>query len=238
MPRGVAWLDRRFYPYSAANWDDLYFRQIVLAELDESSRVLDIGAGAGIVEEMDFRSQTSSVHGIDPDPRVLTNPFLDSAVVGVAESLPYPVDHFDVVVADNVLEHLDSPSDVFAEVARVLRPSGVFLFKTPNRNHYMPRLARATPHAFHAWINRRRGRKEVDTFPTHYLANTPGQITSLAASSGLVPERIELIEGRPEYLRFNVMTYLPGIAYERLVNSSDRFSRYRIVLIASLRRRA
>jgi len=56
----------------------------------------------------------------------------------------------------------------FRDIARVLKPGGVFLFKTPNKTHSMPTLARLTPHRFHPFVNRLRGRVEADAFPTRY----------------------------------------------------------------------
>ena len=116
-----------------------------------------------------------------------------------------------------MLEHLPDPARVFAEVARVLPPGGVFLGKTKNKWPYVPLIARLTPQAFHRWVVRWRGRASEDVFPTRYRANSPGDIQSLAARAGLEVVRIDLIEGRPEYLRFAVPTYLLGWLYERLV---------------------
>ena len=48
-------------------------------------------------------------------------PYLDEGRDGVGESIPYPDASFDLVFADNVLDHLPDPARVFAEVARVLR---------------------------------------------------------------------------------------------------------------------
>ena len=90
----------------------------------------------------------------------------------------------------------------------------------------MPTIARLTPHRFHQYVNRRRGRAEVDTFPTRYRANTRPDIVRLADKSGLSVERIELIEGRPEYLRMTWLTYLLGVVYERLVNSTELLARF------------
>jgi UDP-N-acetylglucosamine 2-epimerase (non-hydrolysing) len=137
-----------------------------------------------------------------------TNPMLDEGRVANADGIPYEDARFDVVFSDNVLEHLDEPLQVFREVARVLKPGGVFLFKTPNKWHYMPTIARLTPHGFHQYVNRLRGRAEVDTFPTRYRANCLGDIKRLASDAGLLVERVERIEGRPEYLR---MTWLKRI---------------------------
>jgi len=228
-------LDERWYGGYERNWDDRFFRERILA-VAAGKIILDVGAGAGIVEAMNFRGLAASVCGIDPDPRVATNPYLDEGRIGFGDKVPYPAATFDTVFSDNVLEHLDVPSAVFAEVARVLKPGGHFLAKTPNAWHYMPLIARLTPHRFHRWFNRLRGRDGENTFPTRYRANTPGEIRRLAASAGLEVVTIELIEGRPEYLRFSAITYVFGACYERLVNRFDSLAAFRILLIVHLRK--
>ncbi len=185
---------------------------------------------------MDFRDCAAQIYGVDLDPRVVENPMLIEGRIANADKIPFESDRFDVVFSDNVLEHLDEPEAVFREVARVLKPGGVFLFKTPNKRHYMPTIARLTPHSFHQYVNRRRGRAEVDTFPTRYRANARPDIVRLADKSGLSVERIELIEGRPEYLRMTWLTYLLGVVYERLVNSTELLATFRILLIGVLRK--
>ena len=127
MRRIIEWLDRRLYPNYQHRWDDALFRNRILARLSDKcdQDVLDLGAGAGIVDEMNFLGEARKICGIDPDPRVPTNPYLDEGKKGLGESIPYPDASFDIVFADNVLEHLPNPEDVFAEVARVLKPGGV-----------------------------------------------------------------------------------------------------------------
>ena len=234
----IQWLDGKLYPGFLNRWDDTLFRQRIRSYLGEGGDldVLDLGAGAGIVEQMDFRGHARRICGIDPDPRVVENPYLDEGQVGLGESIPYPDASFDLVFADNVFEHLPDPARVFAEVARVLRPGGVFLGKTRNKWHYVPLIARLTPHGFHRWVVRWRGRRGDDVFPTRYLANSPADIRRLAAGAGLEVVKIDLIEGRPEYLRFAAPTYLLGWLYERLVNRVPGLWRLRVLLIAELRK--
>lgn len=232
----IAKMDHRFYPTVSRNWDDQIFAERIRSILTPDTNVLDLGAGAGIVAAMNFRGEARKICGIDLDSRVIENPFLDEGRVCDADSIPYPNDSFDLIFSDNVFEHLERPELVLREAARVLKPGGRLLFKTPNRRHYMPLIARMTPHRFHQFVNRLRGRAEADTFPTFYRANTPHAVRSLANRTGFLVRRVELIESRPEYLRINALSYLFGIAYERLVNRFAGLTMFRILLLADLQK--
>lgn len=236
MSRITRQIDQALYPSFDDNWDDSLFRSRIAECISADSVVLDIGAGAGLVKQMNFKGYVAKICGIDLDERVVHNPMLDQGNVADAASIPYPDSYFDVVFADNVCEHLDDPAAVLTEIYRVLKPNGVFLFKTPNRWHYMPLIARCTPHWFHQYINRVRGRAAADTFPTRYRINTLHDVQRLAQAAGFSSERIERVEGRPEYLRMMWPTYLIGAAYERLVNLSPMFEIFRVLLVAKLRK--
>ena len=228
------WMDRTLYPDHPDNWDDWAFRELILRHLRPDMHVLDVGAGAGIVTQLDFRGHAARICGLDPDERVTDNPMLDEGRVGMAEAIPWEDDSFDLAFSDNVLEHLERPDEVFAEVARVLRPGGVFLVKTTNRRHYMPLLARLTPHGFHRFYNALRGREPEDTFPTTYRVNTPGDLRRIAGGAGMDVVEVRLLEGRPEYLRLSVPTYLAGLAYERVVNRFEALAPFRVVLMGTM----
>jgi len=230
----TSWIDQRFYPTHQAKWDDQIFRERILARLLPNSVVLDLGAGAGIVEQMNFRGRAARICGIDLDPRVIDNPMLDEGRIADGACIPYQDASFDLVFADNVLEHLKVPLEVFKEVARVLKPGGVFLFKTPNRRHYVAAIARFTPHKFHQRIVGMRGRTAADVFPTLYRANSRTDVARIAKNAGLCVDRIDVIEGRPEYLRIFWPAYVIGLAYERLVNATPALEAFRVVLIGQL----
>lgn len=227
-------LDRFFYPGVADFWDDSLFRERLLRVILTQHVVLDLGAGCGNVAQMNFRGRCAAVCGLDPDPSVLDNPYLDLAKVGSGEAIPWPDSSFDVVFSDNVLEHLADPARVFAEIRRVLKPGGVFLFKTPNQFHYVTLASKLTPHWFHVAFNKLRGRRETDTFPTVYRANSRSQLFRLAKAAGLSAS-IEHVEGRPEYLRVLPLFYPLGIIWERVVNRFRLLSQLRVILIGEFR---
>jgi SAM-dependent methyltransferase len=213
-------LDAAWYPQCEDQWDARAFRQRVLAVIDSQTRMLDIGAGRGATPHMRYRGLVAEIVGVDVDAAVLENDQVDRAVHTPDGRLTeLDADSFDVVISKDVLEHVDDPDTFFREVARVLKPGGLFLAKTPNSTHYVPIIARLTPLSLHKTFNKLRGRDVVDTFPTRYRANSRGALTRLARASGLEVVAVEFQEARPEYLRFHPLPYFLGMAYERTVNA-------------------
>ena len=51
--------------------------------------------------------------------------------VGVAEALPFADASFDLVILDNVLEHVQDRGRSLDEIRRVLRPGGILYLVTP-----------------------------------------------------------------------------------------------------------
>lgn len=94
------YLDQKFYPNFSNNWDDQLFRERILIEIRAEFTVLDLGAGAGIISFMDFRGLAKKICGIDLDPRVVDNPFLDEGKVADANQIPYPDNSFDLIFYD------------------------------------------------------------------------------------------------------------------------------------------
>ena len=81
-----------------------------------------------------------------------------------------------------------------------------------------------------------RGTDDDSGLPLH--ATVLAIADDIAASAGLAVDRLERIEGRPEYLRITWPTYLLGAAYERVVNTFDFLAIFRILLIGQLRKPA
>ena len=228
-------IDKTFYGGYMDRWDSLRFREQILRHLRPEHHILDLGAGRGLLEEMDFRGHAKFIAGVDLDPVVHENPLLDEARTITPDGrLPFSDASFHRVYSCNVLEHVTDPQFHFSEVFRVLKPGGLFLIKTPNRRHYVALAASMTPHGFHEWYNKLRGMDEEDTFPTVYRCNTPEDMEHFAVMTGFRVSEIELWEGRPEYLRIFPPAYLLGLLFERTVNRFEVLSRFRCVLFSTL----
>ncbi|MEM9439509.1 MAG: bifunctional 2-polyprenyl-6-hydroxyphenol methylase/3-demethylubiquinol 3-O-methyltransferase UbiG [Pseudomonadota bacterium] len=103
--------------------------------------VLDLGCAGGFMAEA-LAKRGAVVTGIDPAEQAIEAARAHASQedltirydVGVGEALPYPPNNFDAVVCVDVLEHVEDLERVIEESSRVLRPGGLFLFDTINRN--------------------------------------------------------------------------------------------------------
>ncbi len=109
--------------------------------LGPGDRVLEVGCGTGALASASGR-RGASVVASDVSLRwlVLAAKRLaeESAhgvelVASAAEALPFPDACFDLVVASDVIEHVEDVNRFAAECARVLRPGGLVFLATPNR---------------------------------------------------------------------------------------------------------
>jgi 2-polyprenyl-6-hydroxyphenyl methylase/3-demethylubiquinone-9 3-methyltransferase len=103
-------------------------------------KVLDVGCGGGILAE-EFALLGCQVIGIDPSAASLATARAHAQQVGLdidyrvgaGEDLPFADESFEIVYCSDVLEHVNDLEKVMAEIARVLRRGGGFLYDTINR---------------------------------------------------------------------------------------------------------
>jgi SAM-dependent methyltransferase len=110
-------------------------------------RVLDLGCGHGSNTQVLFGSRPEvRVVGMDLSSRAVVQ-FVRStcspAVRATGEGLPFPDAAFDLVVSDDVIEHLVDTDAYVREIKRVLRPGGHLTLSTPNLAAWFNRLALA-----------------------------------------------------------------------------------------------
>jgi len=95
-------------------------------------RVLDVGTGEGQVARLVMAEGAQFAVGVDPTRAQLREARARGGGVSYAragaEALPFAVASFDAVVVCLVFEHLSDHVWPIAEIARVLRPGGRFVF--------------------------------------------------------------------------------------------------------------
>jgi ubiquinone/menaquinone biosynthesis C-methylase UbiE len=205
--------------YSGRKFHDALYRELIQRNLRPGSRLLDAGCGRYLRFCREF-APIAEVVGVDLEESFDTNnrqqPF---AVRGDIGALPFPSNHFDMVISRSVLEHLDDPAAVFREFFRVLRPGGQVIIVTPNKYDYVSVIAALTPYRVHrALVSRIFRVPEDDVFPTLYRANTISVLRRGLTAAGLVERTMETVNHYPAYLMFSPVLFRLGVAYERLTS--------------------
>ena len=125
----------------ADNVNRRYFAHYVQRVAQPGAVVLDYGCGSGTVVEM-LRAAGYDAHGVDIRWPGATTPDIEASELGRAGllryyeeggRLPYDDDTFDVVVSDQVFEHVVPLEASVREIERVLRPGGVTYHHFPSR---------------------------------------------------------------------------------------------------------
>lgn len=99
----------------------------------QTGALLDVGFGAGTLLEAARRGgwQTCGVEVAQSAVDHVRGMGYD-VFCGTLQDAHYPENHFDVVTASEVLEHVADPQVVLHEIARVLRPGGLLWLTTPH----------------------------------------------------------------------------------------------------------
>ncbi|MFH1645520.1 MAG: methyltransferase domain-containing protein [Candidatus Omnitrophota bacterium] len=194
--------------------------------LKPSFTVLDVGCGRGSYKDDTvgvrrnlrvLKGKARQVIGIDVDEDARCNPFLDK--FDLIKDNVWPVDDnsIDLIVCDNVLEHIEFPDNFFSEAGRVIRDGGYFCIRTPNLLNYIALFSKLIPKKFHSKTMKiiKDTRKELDLFPTHYRCNTVAKIKSMMKKYGFKGV-VYGYEAEPSYLSFSKFAYGIGVLHQRL----------------------
>lgn len=119
-------------PDPIKSWDVLRAIEAVSSSTTEDDPVLDVGSVASAIlpclRELGFRNLT----GIDLDERVLSMPHAGEIAYAVEDLTRSERKDasFAAITAISVIEHGVDDEALLAEVARLLRPGGIFVFTT------------------------------------------------------------------------------------------------------------
>lgn len=112
----------------------------ILDNLPKNKKLLNLGGGVGQVSDI-FRELGFDVYNLDieitKDERNKKNINFD---LNSQKTLPFPSEYFDVVVCQEIIEHLENPWKLFRDAKSVLSSNGFFILSTPNVLSLVSRL--------------------------------------------------------------------------------------------------
>ncbi|MDY7000251.1 MAG: class I SAM-dependent methyltransferase [Thermodesulfobacteriota bacterium] len=153
-------LKKKFRDKESIDWESAVPRlvDLVCAEITESKiaheynklfkvldskkdvRILDYGCGEGRLVTFLLLDGYDEVYGVDVVPQEMNNSFIKN--LGINKKFFYPYDKkklpfdnefFDIVISQQVLEHVHNLDDYYSEASRVLKKGGIALLDFPHR---------------------------------------------------------------------------------------------------------
>lgn len=186
--------------------------------LQPGDKILEIGCGIGTVV-FELTKQGYEATGTDISQVAIEygrNKYRGICLeVQPAEELPFGAGTFDVVLSFDLFEHIARIDRHLSEVQRVLKPSGYYLFETPNKVSNV--------------VSETLAYRSLKWRRAHPSLHTPGQLRRRLARHGFETRFVKM-DQRNEYTRSKLRKLGPA---GRLVGRID-FTRLPLVLQINL----
>ena len=130
-------IDNEFHKRRIALTIELVQRAVPLMN-DGKPQILDLGCGQGhITDRMRQTLDYAEFTGLDYSLSAIEYakehfPKVDFAV-GDVDNIPYAKDFFDVVVCNNLWEHVPDPLTLLSKIKDIIKPGGYLVISTPSR---------------------------------------------------------------------------------------------------------
>jgi len=127
--------------YNFYRWDGLKF-EMVSNKMPLKGKLLDIGCGLGhFCRYMKARNFYLDIYGCDFSSYAIRKAREIAKICGMEikfklggiEPLPYEDNTFDIVSAQEIIEHISYPEEFLKEIWRILKPNGKMFLTTPYR---------------------------------------------------------------------------------------------------------
>ena len=109
-------------------------RQATVEQLH--GKVFEIGVGLGAyLSRLAEDAQQAIGLDVELERTREAHQFVDQIICGVGEYLPFPTDSFDMLLSNEVLEHVQDDRKSVEEMVRTLKPGGRMVIFCPNRGY-------------------------------------------------------------------------------------------------------
>ncbi len=116
---------------------DIIFTLLGQLKVEKEQKILDVGCSGGILLESLKHQGYTNTYGIDISEKaidVCKNRGLDNVLVSPGEVTNFSDNKFDVIIASDILEHIEDDNKALSEWYRILKPGGILLVFVPAFN--------------------------------------------------------------------------------------------------------
>jgi len=131
-----------FKNYKEQSFKYGFWSKYIKKRIQKEDKILEIGCSYGFLFKYlkEYKNKIGtdiSVHAIEKAKKINPN---DKFKIMDAEKLNFEERTFNLILAFDILEHLNNPENCIKEVARVLKKGGVLILTTPNPDSYSKKI--------------------------------------------------------------------------------------------------
>lgn len=150
----------------------------LLKELHPEGSVLDFGSGKGQFLKLAYSHNFRNLTGTDIMPRPADLPSeISWTQADLNQEMPFENESFDVVVALEVIEHLENPRHMIRVLNKLLKPGGFLILSTPNNHSWRSILSFIIKGHFVSFLEK--------DYPAHITALTKIDLRRLVEEQNL-----------------------------------------------------
>ena len=202
-------------------------KRLVDFDNKKNLKILDVACGDGRISQALIK-MGHQVHGVDGDPRAveIANQIgLNCKESNIEEVIPFEDDFFDLVLALDILEHLNNPKDFLVRVKSKLKVDGQIIISIPNHFDLRNRLRILLGKGIIHWAHRNFSDAKSWMYP-HIRFYRRKELIELLSSVGLHVSRVQynfmaggLIPTRltPSFLRKSLLKLWPNLLSGKFV---------------------
>ncbi|MFH1733990.1 MAG: class I SAM-dependent methyltransferase [bacterium] len=225
------WKRLLYQRFPAYQFSNDYYEDVIKGSLTQGCRWVDSGCGKNeLIYEFDELHAAS--FGLDRSAHPnLQKDKVNRFLQGDVSHLPFQSDSIDLFSSNMMLEHIEKPADMIAEMKRSLKPGGMMVLRTPNAWHVLNVLKRFVPEGLKKSLIRRVfGVASEDVFPTYYRANRIGALRRLCQDAGF--NSYEVVAFEDVHTAFGFFFYLSMLFYRIVRIRPLAFLRMNFVVMA------
>jgi SAM-dependent methyltransferase len=112
-------------------------------------KVIDLSAGAGYLAGL-WKNKGAEIVAYDLYPELMADKTIVCNKINLNKKFPIDSETADYVVLTETIDHISEQQQLFMEIARILKPGGLFILTKPNNSNVSGRMA-------NLWLESERG---------------------------------------------------------------------------------